>query len=332
MYMYANNRRATFQSKNDRKITHRLSPIAAAFAAILLAIMITGCQKRDQLVGHPNGRLKVVTTTGMIADIAVNIGGDRVYVKSLMGPGIDPHLYRASHGDIALLSQADIIFYNGLHLEGQMGEVFEQMRSKIPTVAVAQAIDTSLLLSSLNFAGVHDPHVWFDVKLWIKACESVRDHLCRFDSSGSGYYIEKSDKYIADLLALDAYIRQTAQTLPDSARVLITAHDAFQYFGRAYGFQVMGLQGISTAAEAGTADVMRLADFIAGRKIKAIFIESSVPRRNIEAVQAAVRARGFDVQIGGTLYSDALGNPDTPEGTYIGMFKYNIDTIMKALR
>lgn len=301
-------------------------------ATVLLAAALSGCRNRNDPANRQDDRLMVVTTTGMIADIVANIGGDRVNVKSLMGPGIDPHLYRASHGDIALLSRADIIFYNGLHLEGQMAEVFEQMQNKIPTVAVAGAIDTTLLLSSLNFAGVHDPHIWFDARLWAKAAERVRDHLCRIDSSGSSHYIANGKKYIDDLLALDDYVRQTAQKLPDSARVLITAHDAFQYFGRAYGFRVMGLQGISTAAEAGTADVMRLADFIAGRKIKAIFVESSVPRRNIEAVQAAVRARGFEVKIGGTLFSDALGDPDTPEGTYIGMFKYNIETIVNALR
>jgi len=312
-----------------------LSPkavITTVVAAVLLAAALGGCRNRNDLADRQDGRLKVVTTTGMIADMVANIGGDRVNVRSLMGPGIDPHLYRASHGDIALLSQADIIFYNGLHLEGQMAEVFEQIQNKIPTVAVAEAVDTTLLLSSLNFAGVHDPHIWFDVRLWAKAAELVRDRLSRFDPGGSSYYIANGKKYIDDLFALDAYIRQAAQTLPDSARVLITAHDAFQYFGRAYGFQVMGLQGISTAAEAGTADVMHLADFIAGRKIKAVFVESSVPRRNIEAVQAAVRARGFEVKIGGTLYSDALGDPDNPEGTYIGMFKYNIDTIVNALR
>jgi manganese/zinc/iron transport system substrate-binding protein len=197
---------------------------------------------------------------------------------------------------------------------------------------VTDKIDRALLLAPPEFEGAYDPHVWFDVRFWMQAVESVRDTLAQIDPANAGRYESNTRAYLAELQALHEYVMARAASVPPEQRVLITAHDAFNYFGRAYGFEVRGLQGISTATEAGTADVQGLAGFIAERKIRAIFIESSVPQRTIEAVQAAVRARGFDVQIGGELFSDAMGNPGTPEGTYIGMVRHNIDTIVDALK
>ena len=276
--------------------------------------------------------IQVVTTIGMITDIVKNVGGERVRIIGLMGPGVDPHLYKASEGDVTRLAEADVVFYGGLHLEAKMAEVFERMQGRVTTVAVTDKIDRALLLAPPEFEGAYDPHVWFDVRFWMQAVESVRDTLAQVDPVNAGRYESNTRAYLAELQALHEYVRARAASVPPEQRVLITAHDAFNYFGRAYGFEVRGLQGISTATEAGTADVQGLAAFIAERKIRAIFVESSVPQRTIEAVQAAVRARGFDVQIGGELFSDAMGNPGTPEGTYIGMVRHNIDTIVDALK
>ncbi len=301
---------------------------------LLTSLLLSACKTSPgELNGPISDRvINVVTTTGMIADITKNVGGDRVNVEALMGPGVDPHLYKASEGDVIRLQQADIIFYNGLHLEAQMGKVLERLNEfGKKTVAVTDKIDRSLLESPPAFAGNYDPHVWFDVTMWMKAVEQVQETLIEMDPDHRSEYEANAEAYLKELQALHQYVLDQAGTIPTEQRVLITAHDAFNYFGRIYGFDVRGLQGISTEAQAGTADVQELASFIAEKKIPAIFVESSVPRRNVEAVQAAVQARGFNVEIGGSLYSDAMGTAGTPEGTYIGMVRHNIDTIVKAL-
>ncbi len=300
-----------------------------AFGTIISLIFLIGCSQPTQ---QEDGKLSIVATTGMIADIAKNIAGDKATVIALMGPGVDPHLYRASEGDVQRLQDADIILYNGLHLEAKMAEIFEKMSSSKKTVAVAGDTPRELLLSPEQFQGQYDPHVWFDVTLWILAAEKVRDELMEFDPTNAQAYHANAQVYIQSLLALHESVAAKASKVPEGQRVLVTAHDAFNYFGRQYGFEVMGLQGISTASEAGAQDVQNLATLIAERKIKAIFIESSVPRRNIEAVQDAVRAKGWDVEIGGSLYSDAMGDEGTFEGTYVGMVTHNIDTITNALQ
>lgn len=299
---------------------------------VAAAFIVSGCGTvavADQDISERP--IRVVATIGMITDIVQNIGGERVEVSGLMGPGVDPHLYKASAGAVETLSRADLILYNGLHLEAQMGEVLEQMTGRIKTVAVTDSIDRSLLLNPPEFQGAFDPHVWFDVTLWMKAVEKVRDTLVEMDPQHASQYEANAQAYLRELNELHAYVLSQAERVPAELRVLITAHDAFNYFGRAYGFEVRGLQGISTATEASTADVQELAAFIAERRIPAIFVETSVPQRTIEAVQAAVQARGFDVQIGGQLFSDAMGDPGSPEGTYIGMVRHNMDTIASAL-
>lgn len=294
--------------------------------------MLTACgAATGETGGNPaDQKLRVVTATGMIADIAQNVGGERVEVTALMGPGVDPHLYRASEGDVRRLEEADVVLYNGLHLEAQMGRVLEQMGERT-TVAVTDGIDRDKLLTPAEFQGNYDPHVWFDVTLWMKAAEEVRDMLIAIDPGQADTYRANADQYLSQLRELDGYVREQAQRIPEDKRVIVTAHDAFNYFGRAYGFEVRGLQGISTAAEAGTADVQNMAGFIAERQIPAIFVESSVSPRAVEALQKAVRARGQEVTIGGQLFSDAMGDPGTPDGTYIGMVRHNIDTIVSAL-
>jgi manganese/zinc/iron transport system substrate-binding protein len=297
---------------------------------MILVLALSACATES--ANSISGKIKVTTTTGMIADIAKNIGGEHVEVTALMGPGVDPHLYKASEGDVRLLQNANIIFYNGLHLEAQMGEVLEKMNDfGIKTVAVTDTIDRTLLQSPPEFAGNYDPHVWFDVTLWMKAVEVVRESLVEIDPAHRSDYEANAASYLTELTDLHQYVLDQAGTVPPEKRIIITAHDAFNYFGRAYGFQVRGLQGISTEAQAGTADVQDLVNFIVEKQIPAIFVESSVPQRNVEAVQAAVQNKGFDVQIGGSLFSDAMGSEGTPEGTYIGMVKHNIDTIVQAL-
>jgi manganese/zinc/iron transport system substrate-binding protein len=275
--------------------------------------------------------IKIVTTTGMVADAVRNVGGDRVDVIALMGPGVDPHLYKASEGDVTRMQNADIIFYNGLHLEGKMTEIFERMTARKPTVAIAEKIEEESLLAPPEFAGNYDPHIWFDVNLWMKAMPLITQTLIQLDTLHQQKYLDNLEIYLAELRKLQEYVLLRASEVPDGKKVLITAHDAFNYFGQAYGFEVRGLQGISTASEAGTADVQNLAEFIVAKKIPAIFVESSVPPRSIEALQAAVRSRNFEVKIGGYLYSDAMGDEGTAQDNYLGMVRHNIDTIVDAL-
>lgn len=295
-----------------------------------LALVLSACTA--QSTAASNGKLNIVVTTGMVADLVKNVGGRHVQVTALMGPGVDPHLYKASEGDMRRLQSADLIFYNGLHLEAQLGEVLKKMNEfGVQTVAVAEGIDPNRLLADPTYPDLYDPHVWFDVTLWMQAMERVKDTLIAADPGHANEYEAHARAYVQELEALHQYVLSQAARVPPEKRVLITAHDAFHYFGRAYGFEVRGLQGISTEAQPGAADVQNLAAFIVERRIPAIFVETSVPQRNIEAVQAAVQAQGFDVRLGGQLFSDAMGSEGTPEGTYIGMVKHNIDTIVGAL-
>lgn len=280
-------------------------------------------------------KIDVVTTTGMITDLVQNIGGDRLSVNGLMGPGVDPHTYEANEGDLAVMATADVIFYNGLHLEGQMGEVFERMRRRTKTVPVAECLDHArdLRKAPEGYEGTHDPHVWFDVRLWMKVAKHICDTLIEIDPTHAEVYRGNAKRYLADLEKLDRYVRTEAEKVPPELRILVTAHDAFYYFGQAYGFkEVRGLQGVSTASEAGARDRRELAQFIARHRVPAIFLETSVPDRNIESVIETVKKdSGFEVKLGGKLYSDAMGDRNTPEGTYVGMVEHNINTIVQAL-
>lgn len=305
-----------------------------AIFILTTACLVAACGPADRAGRAPDGAVNAVATTSMIADLLRQIGAEHVEVTGLMGPGVDPHLYQASAGDVTRMSEADVIFYNGLHLEGKMVNVFEQMhRRNIRAVAVAEtAVPDDELIESPAFQGNYDPHVWFDVSLWMQVAETVHDVLAEMDPENATNFQTNLQAYQDELSSLDAYIREKTAELPENRRVLITSHDAFGYFGRAYGFEVYGLQGISTAAEAGTADVQALVELVVQRRIPALFIESSVSPKGIEAVREAVRSRGFDVSIGGTLYGDALGNPETPAGTYAGMIRHNIDTIVSSLQ
>lgn len=307
----------------------RTNHIALFFCSLLCFTLLAACGGGEEQTG--DSQLNIVTTTGMITDIAQNIAGEHAQVDGLMGAGIDPHLYVASEGDVTLLQEADVIFHNGLFLEAQMENIFEQLAERKTVVAVAGNLDEGVLLPWAAYEDAFDPHIWFDVTLWMRAAETVRDTLVEVDPDNAADYEANATAYLETLTALDGYVREQAERVPAEQRILVTAHDAFHYFGRAYGFDVRGLQGISTASEAGTADVQALADFIVEQQLPAIFVESSVPVRTIEALQAAVNAKGFEVAIGGELFSDAMGNPGTPEGTYDGMVRHNVDTIVGAL-
>ena len=298
----------------------------------LIAILAgSGCDPKGQPDASIGDKLRVVATIGMITDIVKNVGGERVEVTGMMGPGVDPHLYKPTPKDVQLLRSAHIIFYNGLHLESKMSDILAKMSGDTTAVAVTDDVDRSLLLTPPEYEGLYDPHLWFDVKLWMKAVGKVRDTLSEFDADNTVLYRRNAEHYLAKLTELDEYVKAQVARVPSQQRVLVTAHDAFNYFGKAYEFEVRGLQGISTATEAGIADVQELTTFIAERRIPAIFVESSVSSRSLEAVKAAVKSKGFDVEIGGELFSDAMGTDGTPEGTYIGMVRHNIDTIVQAL-
>jgi manganese/zinc/iron transport system substrate-binding protein len=277
--------------------------------------------------------IKVTTTTTMVGDLVRQVGGDRVEISGLMGPGVDPHLYKASASDITKLQRADVIFYSGLLLEGKLQDVFAKMaRTKKHVYAVTEAIDEKELLEPESFGGHYDPHVWFDVTLWAKCVESVVKGLSEFDPKGRDDFEKRGKEARAKMLELHQWALKKAAELPREKRVLITSHDAFNYFGRAYGFQVVGLQGISTVEEAALAAMAQMVDFVKKQQVKAIFIESSVPPNAIKRI-----SQDAGVKIGGELFSDAMGTPGQMEngydlGTYEGMIKHNLTTIVNALK
>lgn len=301
------------------------------YSIILLSILLFSCN--SEKTNQENSKLKIVTTTTMITDMVQSIGGNQIEIQGLMGAGVDPHLYKASEGDVNKLFEADIIIYNGLHLEGKLEDVFEKMKHQNKKViAISETIDKNNLIASAMFESNFDPHIWFDIEIWKKCTYFVAEKLSEYDKTNADFYQKNAEKYIDSLNILQKEMEKSISSLPVENRVLITAHDAFNYFGNAFDFEVVGLQGLSTATEAGVKDVQKLSNFIVERKIKAVFVESSVPKRTIEALQEAVKSKGHNVEIGGTLFSDALGNKGSKEGTYIGMYEHNVSTIVNALK
>jgi manganese/zinc/iron transport system substrate-binding protein len=278
-------------------------------------------------------QLQVAATTSIVGDLVKTIGGDHVEVRTLMGPGVDPHLYKATPSDVRALQRASVIFYSGLMLEGKMEDLFRKMaRGKKPVHAVTEALPASRLLSPPEFQGQHDPHVWLDVQLWSLCADTVAQGLSAVDPAGKDYYGKRAAEFRARMKELHEWAAQRIAEIPKERRILVTSHDAFNYFGRAYEFEVVGLQGISTVTEAGLADMTRLVDYIRQNRIKAIFVESSVPHNAIRRI-----SQDAGVKIGGELLSDALGTPGQIEngydlGTYEGMIRHNVNTIVEALK
>ncbi|OEH92712.1 metal ABC transporter solute-binding protein, Zn/Mn family [Bacillus solimangrovi] len=299
--------------------------------SLIFSMFILGACSQSEVVNQSDeGKLMITTTTAQVGDLVKNVGGDYVEVTSLMGPGTDPHLYQATQNDIKKLNQAEIIFYNGLHLEGKMNEIFEKMESQKPTYAVAHAIPEDKLIKQGKDA--FDPHIWFDINLWKYAVDEVANGLGEYDKAHKEEYLANAEKYKAELDALEAFANERLSEIPEKSRVLVTAHDAFSYFGNAFEMEVEGLQGLSTDSEFGLKDVQNIVDVLVEREIKAVFIESSISENSIQAVVEGARERGHDVVIGGELYSDAMGEEGTEEGTYVGMYKHNINTITTNLK
>ena len=309
-----------------------------------------GCSKTETVTGNPSGSqggtgasgtaqsdgptgtYKIVTTCGMVTDIVKVVAGDKANVTGLIPSGDDPHMFRTGRKDVQLLMDADVVFYSGLMLEGRMADDFSKVgRSGKPVFAVTESIEKEYLREPPEFEGHWDPHVWMDVSAWSQCVGFVAKSLAEFDKPNAAYYQKNADDYQAQLKELDAYAKQAISTIPENQRCLVTAHDAFGYFARAYGIQVKAVQGISTTSEAAIADLNALVDFIVEQKISAIFVESSVSQENIKAVIDGCKSKGHAVKIGGELFSDAMGAEGTYEGTYIGMIDHNATRIAHAL-
>lgn len=311
--------------------------IVYGISIAVIVLILSGCTTIQGAVDNSpsfeeGGKLRITATTGMIADAAREVGGEHVTVTGLMGPGVDPHMYKASQGDIRKLDDADLVLYNGLHLEGSMTKIMEKMSKSRHVVAVAENIDPTQLRYSEDGATEYDPHIWFDVSLWMNVTQTIEAALIEADPAHEADYRQNATQYLAALNTLHQEVQTKIASIPESGRVLITAHDAFGYYGDAYNIEVKGLQGISTAAEYGSKDVSDLRNELVERGIKAVFVESSVPSRSMEAIIAGARSMGHTVQIGGELFSDAMGEAGTEEGTYIGMVRHNTDTIVEALK
>ena len=276
-------------------------------------------------------RLDVVATTGMIADAAREVGGELVEVRALMGPGVDPHSYRQTRSDIVAMARADLVLWHGLYLEAQLEEFLLDLEEERPVVAVAESLPRNLLISHDDYADKHDPHVWMNPNLWSRVVLNVRDALIEVHPEGEAAFRANAEAHLAELADLARYTTEVLASVPAESRVLVTAHDAFNYFGSAYGFEVVGIQGISTESEAGLRRIAELVDMLVERDIRAVFVESSVSDRNVRALVEGAGARGHEVVIGGELYSDAMGAPGTYEGTYLGMIDHNATVIASAL-
>lgn len=315
--------------------------------AVFAALVAAGCGPTDggdadsnanakAIGGIEDRKVRVVTTTNFVTDLVTEVGGDRVQVDGLMGAGVDPHLYKATAGNVGRISDADVVFYVGLHLEAKMGDVLDKTAHRRPVVAVGEVLDEQDLLeppSALAAAGAeHDPHVWFDTDLWSQTPDVVADTLAKLDPTHADEYRDRADAYEASIQEAGDAARTRLAGIPQARRVLVTSHDAFRYFGRRFDVEVEAIQGISTVAEATTDDIDRIAQLLADRGIRAVFVESSVPRKTIDAVVAAAERKGASVEVGGELFSDAAGDEGTPEGTYLGMLEHNVDALVEGLR
>lgn len=300
-----------------------------SMASGLLVLMLVGLGVVP--AAQAQQKLNVVATTSMIADALKQIGGNRVEVTALMGPGVDPHIYRQTRSDISAMTKADAVFWHGLYLEAQLESFFKDLAKRKTVIALAETLPKEKLLGNPNYANRFDPHVWMDPRMWKEVVTAARDSLIKLDPKGTEIFSANMQRHLAEIDALATYAEKSLSTIPEASRVLITAHDAFNYFGRAHRFEVLGIQGISTESEAGLKQIEELVSVIVTRKIGAIFIESSVSDRNVKALIEGAAAKGHKVVIGGELYSDAMGAPGTYEGTYIGMIDHNVTVITRAL-
>ncbi len=297
----------------------------AVSGLVLVFAVLSGAARAD------DAPLKVVATTGMIADSARQVGGDLVEVQALMGPGVDPHAYRQTRSDIVAMTNADLVLWNGFYLEAQMEDFLLELAQEQPVVPVAEALPENLLIGSEDYEGRYDPHVWMNPNLWSRVVLNIRDAMIEVRPEAAETFTANANAYLEELRALTRYATDVLASVPVESRVLLSAHDAFNYFGNAYGFEVVGIQGISTESEAGLQRIAELVDMLVERDIRAVFVETTVADRNIRALIEGAAAEGHEVVIGGELFSDAMGEPGTYEGTYIGMIDHNATTVTRAL-
>lgn len=305
----------------------------SALAVVLITNILVGCSPPEGNARGTTseGKLQIVATTGMIADLVREIAGERAEVVGLMGPGVDPHTYRQTRSDIAAMASADVVFWHGLYLEAQLEDFFIGLAKEKTVIAVAENLDRAELLSHETYPNRFDPHVWMVPRIWKSVAVNVRESLISIDSANADLYRANTDAYLVKLDSLSAYATRILASVPEDQRVLVTAHDAFRYFGREYGFEVLGIQGISTDSEASLKRIEDIVGTLVSRRIGAIFVESSVSDRNVMALVEGARSRQHRVVIGGELFSDAMGAPGTYEGTYLGMIDHNVTIIARAL-
>lgn len=318
----------TFKRERDKGKGTDMKKSSVMASVLMVCFALSSCGSESS--GGQKGKLTITATTSQVADAAEHIGGDHVEVTSLMGPGVDPHLYKASQGDTKKLTEADVVLYSGLHLEGKMEHMLTKISRQKPSAAVAESIPKEKLIPAGE--NMYDPHVWFSIPLWLYAVDEIEAQLKKAKPEYADDFTKNAQEYKENLKSLDKKSREKIGTIPEKSRVLVTAHDAFAYFGKEYGFEVRGLQGLSTDSDYGLKDVQKLVSLLADKEIKAVFTESGVSKKSINAVVEGAKEKGHDVSVGGWLYSDAMGEKGTKEGTYAGMFAHNIDTIVSSLK
>jgi len=303
--------------------------LKTTFILGILAITFISCRIEPK---EQKGPLHIVTTTGIIEDCVKQIVGDSAEVSSIMGPGTDPHIYKPTPGDIELLDKADVIICNGLHLEGKMAEMLDKYSKEKPVLKVSDGINKKDIIKSADFADSFDPHIWFDTKIWMQGLLYITKELGKIDSMSADYYGGNYDRYLAKIAITDMWVASQLDSIDTNQRLLITSHDAFSYFGRRYDIEVRGIQGISTLSEVGLKDISDMVNFLIERQIKSIFVETSTSQKTAQSIVDGCRAKDFNVELKGPLYSDALGEPDSEGGTYIGMIKSNVTMIVNGLK
>lgn len=323
----------------NKKYFSKLSFLAFLFVLFTCFVACNGDKTAEKADNQANTdkKIKIVATTSMLEDAVKNVVQDKADIQSLMGAGVDPHLYKATQSDLGKLSKADIIFYHGLYLEGKMEDILLKMAKNKTIVATANGIDKTKLLNLVepdpeNPTHNYDPHIWFDVTLWMQTVEQITLTMMEKDAENATFYRKNAAAYLTKLEALHKKCQTQISSIPKKPRLMITSHDAFEYFGKAYDIEVKGLQGISTIAEYGLKDITNMVDLIIKRDVKAVFVESSVSSKSLEAVMAGCKKKGHDVKIAGTLFADAMGKKGTPQGTYIGMVEHNVKTVVEALK
>lgn len=325
-------------TRSDMLTRRGLLIVAAVAGVVALAMGVSGCKPAGDVPVDTaaKDKLVVVATTAMVADIVERVGGEHVVVQTLLGPGTDPHLYKPTPSDMRALQGAQLIVYSGLKLEGKMTDTLENLAKSKRVLNYSDAMARERLLAAseedAQDGKQFDPHVWFDVALWASGIDAARDALTKADPSNAERFAANANAYKIILADLDTWVRDQIATIPQERRVLVTAHDAFGYFGRAYGIEVQGVQGLSTESEASLSDINRLVDELVARKVPAVFIETSISPKNVEALVQGAKAKGHEVLIGGSLFSDAMGEAGTAQGTYVGMVRHNVTQIVEALR